>query len=60
MISQFSKVNFPDALNATLQVITTLLKVRLEKHKSTQSSFGLSTQDDGCDLPSMYWITKLG
>ena len=31
----------------------------VENHKSVPSSFCLSTKDDDCDLPSLYWIPKL-
>ena len=38
----------------------TLSKIEIvENHISARSSFGLSTKDDDCDLPSMYWISKL-
>ena len=30
-----------------------------KNHKSVLSSFGLSTKDDECGIPSMYWIPKL-
>ena len=39
---------------------TTLSKEEIvENHKFVLSSFGLSTNDDDCDLLSMYWIPNL-
>ena len=31
----------------------------VENHKSVLSSFCLSTKDNDCDLPSLYWISLL-
>ena len=40
-----------------IYIATTLSKKDIvENHKSVLSSFGFSTKDDDCDLPSMYWI----
>ena len=35
-----------------------LQKIEVENHTSVLSSFGLSTKDDNCDLPSMYRTSK--
>ena len=31
----------------------------LSKEEMVLTSIGLSTKDDDCDLPSMYWVPKL-
>ena len=39
---------------------TTLTKEEImEKHRSVLCSFGISTNDEELDLPSLYWIPKL-
>ena len=45
--------------NKTYTATTLSYEEIVENHKSVLSSFGLSTKDDDCDLPSMYWISKL-
>ena len=56
----FSEVDVENNSSSKTYTATILSKEEiLENHKSVLSSFGLSTKDDDCDLPSIYWIPKL-
>ena len=55
-----SEVDVENNSSDKTNTATTLSKEEIvENHKSVLSSFGLSSKDDDCDLPSMYWIPKL-
>ena len=58
--AKHSEVDVENNSSDETYTATTLSKEEIvENHKSVLSSFGLSTKDDDCDLPYMYWIPKL-
>ena len=45
--------------NPTYKSITLSKEEITDNHRSVLSSFGVSIKDDDCDLPILYWTSKL-
>ena len=53
-------IGFDNSLvNPTYTPTTLTNEEILDNHKSVLFSFGISTKDEGLDLPSLYWIPNL-
>jgi hypothetical protein len=53
-------IGIDNSLRNPTYIPTTITKEEiLEKHRSVECSFGISTKHEEVDLPSFYWISKL-